>query len=62
MRPPSRTGRAGVREGAHADFGGRIMKLSTKFGVDRIAAAIILITIIAMLAMFIGGSWEFPFP
>ena len=37
------------------------MKLSTNFGIDRIVAAIVFITVIVMLVMFIDGSWQFPF-
>ncbi len=38
------------------------MKSMSKFGVDRIIAGAIVITIIALIAMYINGTWTFPFP
>jgi hypothetical protein len=38
------------------------MKSINKFGADRIIAAAIMVTIIALFAMYINGMWTFPFP
>ena len=38
------------------------MKSMSKFGADRIIAGAIVITIIALIAMYINGRWTFPFP
>ncbi len=41
---------------------GGTMKSMSKFGADRIVAGGIIVTIIALIAMYINGTWTFPFP
>jgi hypothetical protein len=41
---------------------GGTMKSMSKFGADRIVAGAIVVTIIALIAMYINGTWIFPFP
>ncbi len=38
------------------------MKSMSKFGADRIVAGAIIVTIIALIVMYINGTWTFPFP
>ncbi len=38
------------------------MKSMSKFGADRIVAGAIIVTVIALIAMYINGTWAFPFP
>ncbi len=38
------------------------MKSMSKFGADRIIAAAIIVTMITLIAMYINGTWTFPFP
>ena len=45
-----------------AESRGGTMKNMSKFGADRIIAGAIIITIIALLAMYINGTWAFPLP
>ncbi len=44
------------------DARGCTMKSTSKFGVDRIAATAIVVTIIALIAMYLNGRWTLPFP
>ena len=39
-----------------------IMKSMSKFGAARIVAGAIIVTVIALIAMYINGTWAFPFP
>ncbi len=41
---------------------GGTMKSMSKFGADRIVAGAIIVTIITLIAMYINGTWAFPFP
>ncbi len=41
---------------------GCTMKSMSKFGADRIVAGAIIVTVIALIAMYINGTWAFPFP
>ncbi len=41
---------------------GCIMKNTSKFGADRIVAGAIVVTIIVLIAMYLNGTWTFPFP
>ncbi len=38
------------------------MKSIGKFGADRLVAGAIIVTIIALIATYINGTWTFPFP
>ena len=38
------------------------MKSMSKFGADRIVAGVIVVTIIALIAMYLYGTWTLPFP
>ena len=45
-----------------AESRGETMKSMSTFGADRIVAGAIILTIIVLIAMYINGTWTFPFP
>ena len=45
-----------------AESRGGTMKNMSKFGADRIIAGAIIVTIIALIAMYINGTWTLPLP